>query len=91
MEVIKLEVHTRTAEEKQNNKLRETGYLPAVMYGPGTENINLKVKTTELNKAYSVAGESNLIDLVIDGKKSEKVNNFQQINNLFFAEIFINS
>lgn len=68
---IKLEAQTR-ADEKMRD-LRAEGLMPAVMYGAGNEAISLKLKTQEFKKVFTEAGESTLIDLVVDGKEAVKV------------------
>ena len=65
---IKLNAETRAAAEKL-----AVDTLPAVVYGPGMETISLKINKVDLEKAVVAAGESNLIDLMIDGKTSVKV------------------
>lgn len=47
--------------------------IPAVLYGPGLANQNLKVRRVELEKAVAAGGESTLVDLEIDGKTTVKV------------------
>lgn len=42
--------------------------IPAVLYGPSTENTKIEVNAKEFEKAYKAAGES-LIELELDGKK----------------------
>ena len=49
-------------------QMRRDGDLPSVVYGKGTENLNIKVSTKELTDMLaSSASESILIDLEIDG------------------------
>lgn len=61
---IKLKAETREKKEKLDKK-----FVAAVIYGPGTESKSLKLKLNDFLKAYELAGESNLIELEIDGKK----------------------
>ncbi|MDO9399574.1 MAG: 50S ribosomal protein L25 [bacterium] len=71
---IKLDAQTRSEKnEDKAKKNRAEGYVPAVIYGPGIDNVNIKIKQNEFNRVFRLAGESNLIDLVIDGQKSIKV------------------
>lgn len=65
-----------TAEKREKGgikKIIKDGYIPAVMYGPGAEPQNLKVKENEFSKIFTLAGESNLINLSIEGKSAGKV------------------
>lgn len=48
--------------------LRETGVVPGVIYGSGTEPISVSAEYTKLAKLYDAAGESSLIDLTIEGE-----------------------
>ena len=47
--------------------------IPAVLYGPGLANRNLKVRRVELEKVVAAAGESTLVELEIDGEKAVRV------------------
>ncbi len=71
MAEVKLQAETRQA--KKAHTLRKEGLIPAVLYGPKTENQNLKIKKGELEKAYNEAGEYSLIDLEINGKEPTKI------------------
>ena len=59
-----IEVKTRkeTAEDT-----RGQGLIPAVLYGPGVKPVSVAVYSSVFNKLYNEAGESNLIDLSMDG------------------------
>jgi len=48
--------------------LRAKGFVPAELYGHGVENVHLAVGIKDLRAAYAKAGESEIINLVIDGK-----------------------
>lgn len=63
-----IEVKTRkeTAEG-----VRGKGLIPAVLYGPGTKPVSVSVNGLVFNKLYNEAGESNLIDLGVDGSKEK--------------------
>jgi len=67
MESIKIEAKKRTLTGKAVSQLREKGLLPAVMYGHKQEPTNLQVDEQAFLKVFRVAGESTLIDLVIEG------------------------
>jgi large subunit ribosomal protein L25 len=65
------------AEERKEiggaKKIITLGYIPAVVYGPGAANQNIKVKKVEFEKVFHQAGESNLVDLNIGDKPGIKV------------------
>jgi len=61
---IKLLAQVRELKEKLTKD-----FVPAVLYGPGLANQNLKVRRADLEKAVLAGGESTLVDLEIaDGK-----------------------
>lgn len=68
---IKLVAQKR--EKGSMSQLRAVSFIPGCLYGPGTENVNLKVKKADFDKVFTQAGESHLIDLTIDGGSSVKV------------------
>jgi large subunit ribosomal protein L25 len=73
MESLKLEVQKRDKEENVK-KMIKTGFVPAVVYGPHLKaNKLVKVAVNDLRKIVAVAGESTLIDLMVDGKSEGKV------------------
>jgi large subunit ribosomal protein L25 len=65
---IKLLAQARELKEKLAKD-----FIPAVLYGPGLANQNLKVRRVDLEKAVLAGGESTLVDLEIDGGKSVKI------------------
>lgn len=67
MNSITIVARTRTALGKQTKKLRTEGQIPAVLYGKGSANQNLLLSRPEFEKAYAKAGDSTLVDVVIDG------------------------
>ncbi|MEK7203361.1 MAG: 50S ribosomal protein L25 [Patescibacteria group bacterium] len=70
---IKLNAQTRNKKNDKAKKIRTNDYIPAVVYGAGFDNANIKIKRNEFKHAFCLAGESNLIDLSIDDQKSIKV------------------
>jgi len=65
---IKLQAQVRELKEKMDKD-----YISAVLYGPGVTNQNLKLKRLDLEKAFALAGESNLIELEIANGQVVKV------------------
>lgn len=65
---LKLEAITRKNLRKKVALLRQSGKIPAVIYGYEKENQNLEINYIEFEKILNEAGESTLIDVVIDGK-----------------------
>lgn len=52
-----------SAQTREKNERLEKDFIPAVLYGKEVKSQALKVKTTEVMKIFSQAGESNLIML----------------------------
>ncbi len=70
---LKLDASSRKKEENTKD-LAKTGFVPAVVYGPHLKtNKSIKIPANNLNKVFSAAGESTLIDLSLDGKVEGKV------------------
>lgn len=63
-----LSADLRTEKGRQTNSLRQAGRVPGVLYGFGVEPTNVSVDRNAFNKAYASAGESTVIDLLVDGK-----------------------
>lgn len=61
---IKLKAQKREKGEKLSKDL-----LPAIVYGMNFDNISIKINLNEFIKLYEKAGESNLIELDIEGEK----------------------
>lgn len=61
-----------TTRKKEIDGTKQEGKIPAVLYGKDINNVILWVDRKDFNKVYREAGESSLVDLVIeDGKKQE--------------------
>jgi large subunit ribosomal protein L25 len=54
-------------------RLRKDGRLPAVLYGHGVASTNVSVDTHEFELLRRKAGPNTLVDLSVDGKKSNPV------------------
>jgi large subunit ribosomal protein L25 len=68
MESSKLETKTRQESGKKNKKIRKKNLIPAVVYGHRVKSQSLSVDYNSFDKIYQKAGESSLIDLIVDGK-----------------------
>jgi len=67
--MISLEAKIRKELGRKVEGLREKGILPGVLYGPGLETLSVELGLKEFKKVHSEAGESSLIQLLVDGKK----------------------
>lgn len=70
---VQLNAELRSEANGKAKNIRTTGFIPAVIYGFGAGNKNIKVKKHDFEKAFAVAGEFNLVDLSIDGSQGVKV------------------
>lgn len=61
------ELHATIREaRKKLGSLRNAGVVPAILYGPGVHPLPLAVKQGDFERAFSEAGESSLLKLVVD-------------------------
>jgi len=67
--MINLNATIRTETGKKVNNLRDSGIIPAVVYGPGVKPVSIQVDSKEFEKVFKQAGESSLIELKIDKDK----------------------
>lgn len=67
-----LQAKKREKLGKSVNSLRREGFLPAVIYGHNTENLNLLLSTKEFEKLYYSAGESSILKLQIEGENDPR-------------------
>ena len=58
-------------EEKNLDALRESGFVPAVVYGPVDEPTAIKIKMNEFLRVWKDAGESTIIDIKGLGEDKE--------------------
>jgi large subunit ribosomal protein L25 len=72
-EAIKLEAKIREEENGKAKDLRVKGFVPANVYGSDFPAKSVKIKETDFKRAFNLAGESHLIDLIIDNNPAEKV------------------
>ena len=83
MQKIQLNAKSRDLKE-QNQVLRKQGTIPAVLYGHNVKNQNLSVNAVEFEKALKLAGESTIVDLVVDGKTHPVLIQDVQLDNLSY-------
>jgi len=69
MEKITLSAQPRKIVGRKVKQLRKQGFIPAVLYGSKTQNINLMVREKDFLKVFKQAGESTLIYLKLDKKE----------------------
>lgn len=67
MENLSLEAKQREVSKKELSQLREKGEIPAVIYGKDYKNQHLTIDQRAFDKIYEAAGESTLVNLLING------------------------
>ncbi|HOK00666.1 MAG TPA: 50S ribosomal protein L25 [Candidatus Pacearchaeota archaeon] len=68
--MITIKAKKREKTGKEIKKLREKGILPSVLYGPKIKPQPIELDLKEFKKIYKEAGESSLISLEIENKKT---------------------
>ena len=68
-----LAAEPRDVTGKAVKKLRNAGRLPAVVYGHGVDSTNVTIDAHEFDLLRKHVGPNALIDLSVDGKKSDPV------------------
>lgn len=58
---------TNLTAKIRKEKVSEVGLIPAVLYGPGIENVSIEIDRKVIEKMYEEVGET-LIDLDVEGK-----------------------
>jgi large subunit ribosomal protein L25 len=66
MKALPLEAKKREVSGKKVKKLRNTGEIPATVYGKDVKSQSLMVNLKDFFKVYATAGETGLVDLKID-------------------------
>lgn len=66
---LELAAQTREQFGREVKALRAKGLIPAELYGHGIKNEHLAVVKKDFIRLFKKAGESSLVDLLVDGKK----------------------
>ncbi|MEK7574508.1 MAG: 50S ribosomal protein L25 [Patescibacteria group bacterium] len=67
---MELKVQTRNIFGKKVKTLREEGLVPAELYGHGVNNQHLTLSAKEFQKIFKEAGESAIVNLITEDKKT---------------------
>ncbi len=65
---LKLSANLRENLGKKAAYVRQGGKIPAVIYGHKTANQNLELNYVEFEKVLAAAGESTILDIIVDDK-----------------------
>lgn len=66
---MELQVQKREIFGKKVNILRDSGWIPAELYGRGRENIHLSVPVKEFSRVFKEAGENTIVNLALGNEK----------------------
>ncbi|HRY52465.1 MAG TPA: 50S ribosomal protein L25 [Candidatus Portnoybacteria bacterium] len=66
--MLELKADSRSILGKKVNSLRQTGSIPAVLYGHNKKPVPVTVSAKEFDKIFKEAGETTLVSLSVDGK-----------------------
>lgn len=69
---LALTATSRTEVGRQATRVRNSGNIPAVIYGNGIASRNVTLGVSEFRKVYREAGKSTLLDVAIDGAEPLK-------------------
>src|SRR5258708_23829582 len=70
---MQLKASTRELAGKRRRRLAGRGKLAAVVYGHSAKRTPLELDRLEFQKVFVKSGRTHLVDLVVDGGKTEKV------------------
>ena len=70
---MQLNASTRQVLGKRSRRLHREGKLSAVVYGHSAEATPLVLDRLEFQKVFVKSGRTHLVDLVVDGSRTEKV------------------
>jgi large subunit ribosomal protein L25 len=70
---MQLKAATRDLLGKRSRRLHSEGKLAAVVYGHNTKPIPLVLERLEFQKVFLKSGRTHLVDLLVDGDRTEKV------------------
>ncbi len=70
--MISLSAKIRDKKNASVGKIRESGRIPAVVYGHKVKNLLIDVDHKDFLKVYKETGESSLVELKIEGEKEKR-------------------
>jgi len=70
---MQLKASARQPLGKRSRRMLREGKLPAIVYGHNTEATPITLDRLEFQKVFVKSGRTHLVDLVLDGDRTEKV------------------
>ncbi|MDO8486512.1 MAG: 50S ribosomal protein L25 [Candidatus Staskawiczbacteria bacterium] len=70
--MISISAKTRNDFGRKTKSTRKADKIPAVVYGPGVKNASIVIDYKDFQKTFKQAGESSLIELIVEGEKEKR-------------------
>lgn len=70
--VLQLEAIPRDTGSRASRRLRRTGFVPGVIYGPGVESLAVAVRATQLERLVDRHGRGHLINIQVEGEANPR-------------------
>jgi large subunit ribosomal protein L25 len=70
---MQLKASPRSPLGKRSRRMLREGKLPAIVYGHNTDPTPITLDRLEFQKVFVKSGRTHLVDLVLDGERTEKV------------------
>ncbi|SNX54595.1 50S ribosomal protein L25/general stress protein Ctc [Thermoanaerobacterium sp. RBIITD] len=82
MQNVDLEAVLREPGKNAARKLKEKGYIPAILYGKGMESIPLAVETSKLRTIVQKHGRNALLNIIVNGATHQAILKEEQKDKL---------
>jgi len=69
---LRIKANKRQAFGKKNKALRRNSLVPATVYGHKIEPVSIELNLSDLEKIYQKSGETELLDLQVEGEKETR-------------------
>ena len=89
MKALQLEAKKRSIAGRKVKTLRNKGILPATIYGKTTDPLTIEVASDAFTHTYTQAGETGLINLLVDGETHPVLVKNVQLNPITSAPIHV--
>lgn len=70
--VLQLEARTRETGSRASRRLRQAGFVPGIIYGPGVEPLAISVPTIQLERLVDRHGRGHLINVHVEGEANPR-------------------
>ncbi|WP_273380246.1 50S ribosomal protein L25 [Symbiobacterium thermophilum] len=70
--VMQLEATPRGTGSRASRRLRQAGFVPGIIYGPGVEPLAVSVRSTQLERLVGRQGRGHLIHVQVEGEANPR-------------------